>query len=283
LTNASYLDELCGSIAGLTRLEHGYWAHLKQDETISYPAEGLNILADIEARSFWFNHRNAVISAIVRQYPPSGPIIDIGGGNGFVSQGLVQSGFDAIVIEPSPAGATVAKHRGLPVIRAAFQDLQVPDGSLDAGGMFDVLEHIEDDEGALRRVSRALKPGGLTYIAVPTYNFLWSYQDIYSGHYRRYTVSTLSATMRRAGLEPLRGTYFFSVLVPVIFLLRTIPSLMGLKAIDQVAKAEADHAAKKGAAGQVLKRIFDRELRTISAGRTAHFGSSCIVVGRKAR
>jgi SAM-dependent methyltransferase len=213
LSNASDLDDLCGSIAGLTKLENGYWAHLKQDETISYPDKGLNILADIEARSFWFNHRNAVISAVVRQYPPSGPIIDIGGGNGFVSQGLIQAGFDAIVIEPSPAGATVAKHRGLPVIRAAFQDLQVPDGSLDAGGMFDVLEHIEDDEGALRRVSRALKPGGLTYIAVPTYNFLWSYQDVYSGHYRRYTVSGLSATMRRAELEPLHGTYFFSVLV----------------------------------------------------------------------
>lgn len=281
MTNASYLDDLCGSIAGLKRLEDGYWAHLKQDETISYPDEGLNILADIEARSFWFNHRNAVISAVVRQYPPSGPIIDIGGGNGFVSQGLIQLGFDAIVIEPSPAGATVAKHRGLPVVRAAFQDLQVPDGSLDAGGMFDVLEHIEDDEGALRRVSRALKPGGLAYIAVPAYNFLWSHQDVYSGHYRRYTVSTLSATMRGAGLEPVRSTYFFSVLVPVIFLLRTIPSMMGLKAVDQVAKAEADHAAKKGAAGQVLERIFDRELKKISAGKTAHFGSSCIVVGRK--
>jgi hypothetical protein len=56
---------------------------------------------------------------------------------------------------------------------------------------------------------------------------------------------------------------------------------MGLKVVDQVAKAEADHAAKKGAAGQVLERIFDRELKKISAGKTAHFGSSCIVVGRK--
>jgi hypothetical protein len=76
LTKASYLDDLCGSIAGLKRLENGYWARLKQDESISYPDESLNILADIEAPSFWFNHRNAVISAVVRQYPPSGPIID---------------------------------------------------------------------------------------------------------------------------------------------------------------------------------------------------------------
>ena len=102
MTNASYLDDLCGSIAGLKRLENGYWAHLKQDETISYPDEGLNILADIEARSFWFNHRNAVISAVVRQYPPSGPIIDIGGGNGFVSQGLIQSGSKLLSFSPRP-------------------------------------------------------------------------------------------------------------------------------------------------------------------------------------
>ena len=51
MTNANYLDDLCGSIAGLKRLEDDSWAHLKQDETISYPDEGLNILADIEARS----------------------------------------------------------------------------------------------------------------------------------------------------------------------------------------------------------------------------------------
>jgi hypothetical protein len=38
---------------------------------------------------------------------------------------------------------------------------------------------------------------------------------------------------------------------------------------------------RKGAAGQVLERIFDRELKKLSAGKTAHFRSSCIVVGRK--
>jgi hypothetical protein len=84
-----------------------------------------------------------------------------------------------------------------------------------------------------------------------------------------------------AGLEPERGTFFLSVLVPAIFLLRTIPSLMGLKAVDQVAKGGADHAAQKGAAGQVSERIFDRELKKLSAGKTAHFRSSCIVIGRK--
>ena len=34
MTKASYLDDLCGSIAGLKRLENGQWAHLKEDESI---------------------------------------------------------------------------------------------------------------------------------------------------------------------------------------------------------------------------------------------------------
>ena len=56
-------------------------------EAISYPEEGNEACFEIEDQSFWFQHRNDCIRELVRNFPPrgSGPIIDVGGGNGFLT------------------------------------------------------------------------------------------------------------------------------------------------------------------------------------------------------
>ena len=143
------------------------------------------------------------------------------------------SGLESIVIEPGETGAITANRRGLPVIHASFQALGLRQ-SVSAAGMFDVSEHIEDAHGALRRLCRVLAPGGMVYIAVPAYSFLWSIQDDYGGHFRRYTVGRLKADLVAAGLQPLYGTYFFAALVPAVFTARTIPSLLGRRRGDDI-------------------------------------------------
>ena len=68
-----------------------------------YPLEGEN-LHQIEESSFWFKHRNACIEAAVKCHPPrsGGPIFDVGGGNGFVTLGLIRAGFETVLVEPGP-------------------------------------------------------------------------------------------------------------------------------------------------------------------------------------
>jgi SAM-dependent methyltransferase len=67
----------------------------------------------------------------------------------------------------------------------------------DTIGAFDVIEHIEDDVGAMREIYRALKPGGGFMIIVPQHMFLWSRVDDLAFHKRRYARRELTAKLEK--------------------------------------------------------------------------------------
>ena len=203
------LDRLCARIDGLKKLSPGHWIAPSQAQ-ISYPPASHATMAEVEASSFWFGHRNQVIVSAVCRFPPKGPLLDVGGGNGFVSLGLREAGFSAIVVEPGPSGAQASRKRGLPVIEAAFEMLAIPDGSLSAVGMFDVLEHVEKDDATLLSLHAALQSGGKLYLAVPALAALWSGADRDGGHYRRYTQAGLSRQLGQAGFRVATALIFLS-------------------------------------------------------------------------
>jgi SAM-dependent methyltransferase len=147
---------------------------------VSYPVDGNQACFQIEESSFWFNHRNACIAAAVQQFPPheNGPIFDIGGGNGFVSLGLMRAGFESILVEPGPSGASNGKARGVPtVICATTSGAGFKRSSLPAIGLFDVIEHIDNDLDFLKSMRKLLQPSGRLYATVPAYSALWSLED----------------------------------------------------------------------------------------------------------
>jgi SAM-dependent methyltransferase len=74
-------------------------------------------------------------------------------------------------------------------------------GNYSAAVSYNVLEHIDDHVGALRSISRLVRPGGRVIIIVPAFMFAMSPVDIATGHVRRYTKKTMSAAMTEAGLE----------------------------------------------------------------------------------
>ena len=72
-----------------------------QSAPISYPAAGSNACFQIEDDSFWFNHRNKCISALVEKHSrPGDSFLDLGGGNGFVSAAVQNSGRRVVMMEP---------------------------------------------------------------------------------------------------------------------------------------------------------------------------------------
>jgi len=91
-----------------------------------------------------------------------------------------------------------------------------PAGKYDLVLMLDVLEHVEDDRGALRdTVSSFLSPGGWLMLSVPAGEMLFSRHDELLGHKRRYTPARLRALVEEAGLAIVeRGELFASLLVP---------------------------------------------------------------------
>ena len=274
-----FVEQWTANVPGLVRTGPRQW-ELPAASGVSFPESGHAALVQIEEDSYWFNHRNNVIAAAVRNFPPNGPIFDIGGGNGYVSLGLARAGFDCVVVEPGPSGAANAAARGFPVIAAPFQDLIIGDATLSAAGLFDVLEHIEDDAAALANLHRVLKPGGRLYLAVPAHQLLWSDEDVFAGHFRRYSLSDLRRRVEKAGFTVEYGSYFFAALLAPIFLLRALPARLGLGRKPGRDGAARDHALPAGIRG-IFEASFSRELKNFSAGEESTFGASCFLIARK--
>lgn len=261
--------------------ERGIWVAGPLEE-ISYPESQHLLYSRIEDDSFWFQHRNAIIAAVVRNHPPSGVIMDVGGGNGYVATGLRNAGFETIVLEPLRTGAENAKRRGLPyVICSSIEQCGLSAQGLPAFGLFDVLEHIENDQHFLRRLHDYMTPQGMLYITVPACRLLWSTDDSYDGHFRRYSSRSLNNRLVAAGFRVQFNSYFFWILPPAIFCFRTLPSLLGLRPKNPELSALRENRRPPGVLGAWLDRYLVRELISIERGRTTCFGSSCIAVAQK--
>ncbi|MBA2371140.1 MAG: class I SAM-dependent methyltransferase, partial [Chloroflexi bacterium] len=86
------------------------------------------------------------------------------------------------------------------VLEHPVEDL-AGDGAFDSILCLNVLEHIEDDEDALQRFRRQLRPDGRLLLLVPAHRFLFGGYDRAAGHLRRYDRATLRALLHRAGFE----------------------------------------------------------------------------------
>ena len=82
------------------------------------------------------------------------------------------------------------------------------DEPFDAAVYLNVLEHVEDDAGELRRVAATLRPGGALLVFGPALEWLYSELDYKAGHYRRYSVARLRRLVRAAGFEIVSLRYF---------------------------------------------------------------------------
>lgn len=260
----------------------GIW-YSSAREALSYPEDGNDNCFQIEDRSFWFRHRNRCIASLVASFPPGGTIFDIGGGNGFVSLGLTRAGFDVALLEPGPAGAINAKKRGIETVICATTDTAgIVPGSLPAIGLFDVIEHIADEQAFLESMRSIVAPGGLLYATVPAFDVLWSKEDDDAGHVRRYSLGRIKSALRAAGFDVVFASYIFRPLPLPILLLRSVPYRLGLARKRGAAAVVRDHVAPSPFVARAIDAVFGSELRHLARRRPMHFGASCLVAAKKA-
>jgi SAM-dependent methyltransferase len=272
-----------GLIADNIELIDGIW-YSKGGTDISYPEDANSTCFQLEDSSFWFNHRNAVIIEILKKFPlPGGYLLDVGGGNGFVASAIGKNGFSTILVEPGKCGIQNAQKRGIKnLVCSSLEDLQIKGSSIPAIGLFDVLEHIEKDEDFLVQILKILKFEGRIYLTVPAFNLLWSGEDIYAGHIRRYNLSAISDVLKRAGFLIEYKTYLFSILPIPVFFFRSLPFKLGLSSDSQNYNNRVhEHSRRKGIIGGFLDRIWSWEIKKIRRSEMIPFGGSCLIVAKK--
>lgn len=170
-----------------------------------------------EEGHWWYRGRRRVLRAALRSLDlPANPrLLDAGCGSGRNMVELRAFG-QVFGLEPSEISASAARRRGVgQVAEGSLMAAPFESGSFDGATALDVIEHIEDDRGALRELRRIVRPGGFLVVTVPAYQWLWSEHDELNHHCRRYTRRSLLAVAESSGWRTVRSTYFNSTLLPV--------------------------------------------------------------------
>jgi SAM-dependent methyltransferase len=84
--------------------------------------------------------------------------------------------------------------------------------------LFDVLEHISQEDGFLEALLFHLARNGKLVLNVPAGQWAYSEYDQAAGHVRRYSIDTLQETATRCGLRVEQWTYWGLPLVPTLAL-----------------------------------------------------------------
>jgi SAM-dependent methyltransferase len=175
-----------------------------------------------EENHFWMRFRRMFIYSIFKDYVKfSDSIMEIGAGTGSVANYLIKKGYKNLSIGDVHIKALdYAKKYG---IQNRYQfDLMEPPfiEHFDAVCLFDVLEHLDDDETAIINIRKMLKMNGKLILTVPAHMWLWSRQDAIASHRKRYELNELKEMLNRNEFRILKSNYFFVTLVPFLWLRR---------------------------------------------------------------
>jgi SAM-dependent methyltransferase len=166
----------------------------------------------------WFEHidtdfRATNLNQLICALTPPGRVLDIGCGSGALSVTLLKHGRDVVSQDLSErmvamCRAHQARHGLQGVVRLGGVE-EIPERHhFDAVVALDVIEHIEDDVGALRKMGAALTPHGTLVLSVPALSRLYGRKDEEVGHFRRYDRSDLRRVIQRAGFQVVSCRYW---------------------------------------------------------------------------
>ncbi len=142
-----------------------------------------------------------------------GEVLEVGCGVGTFTRRLAETPGVARLLSIDVSADAVSLCRQAitaPILDLRQVDLREVDGAFDLVVCMNVLEHIEDDLGALRHMIGLLRPGGILFLLVPAHRFLYNAFDAESGHYRRYSRRSMRALIQGAASgESLRLRQFY--------------------------------------------------------------------------
>jgi 2-polyprenyl-3-methyl-5-hydroxy-6-metoxy-1,4-benzoquinol methylase len=175
-----------------------------------------DILGSDIGRHWYYQSKAAALRRMVGGLRPQ-RLLDVGAGSGFFSRHLLANGAQsALCVDVGYERTWDEMVGGKPVLYR--RDCDATDCDLVL--MMDVLEHVDNDAGLVSHYATKVPAGAHFLVTVPAFRFLWSGHDVFLEHKRRYTLAEIEQTMRTAGLDVVRGAYFFGAVFPLAAAIR---------------------------------------------------------------
>jgi len=224
---------------------------------------------------WWFAARREILAGEIGRLPLPRPaqILEAGCGPGG-NLAMLQRFGEVVAIEPDDDSRAYAAEQNGVEVRPGLLPQSAPDfgKAFDLVACFDVIEHVPDDAGAVRRLGAYLKPGGFMVTTVPAYGWMWSDHDAAHHHQRRYELKAYRRLFEAAGLTVRRASHFNTLLFPPIAAVRLAKNAAGLSG--------GDEAMPSPALNGVLKAVFGLE-RGLLAAADLPFGVSILLIAQR--
>lgn len=229
----------------------------------------------LEDTHFWFTGKRYFVDSILDKYSKRiKTVLDIGSGTGGMTKHMSKYG-KITGVEQNSLGLTLARKRGLNVIKGNANALKFKSNQFDLITIFDVLYHknIKDEAKILSDSKKLLKNKGLILITDSALNFLKSSHDEAVQGARRYSLKQMTDLLEKQEFKILRATYSFATLFPAVAFKRLI--------LEKVSKPKtSDVTETPPFLNNLLKNILK-----IEAGIVKHLdmpiGTSIIVLAQK--
>ena len=139
-----------------------------------------------------------------------GEVVEVGAGIGNFTREIAPRAQHVVALEPEADLCEEIRALGFGSVEAVPRTVEasgLPPGSFDAAVLINVLEHIEDDVGALRKTFDLARPGGQVMVVVPAHPMLMGVLDVRYQHRRRYRKRDLAERLVAAGFRDVRVRY----------------------------------------------------------------------------
>ena len=168
----------------------------------------------------WHNLRRLVKKHVVGK-----SILDAGCGTGHTTLELLNDGYEVIAIDSSQELVDFTQriikennYNGDAYVLNLTNANVLGENKFDTILCLDVLEHIKDDELAIKNLYYILNKNGHLIVVVPAVSFLYGIRDKKIGHYRRYGKDELIEKLRASGFDIVDIRYWnFLGVLPFLF------------------------------------------------------------------
>lgn len=239
----------------------------------------LELTARAEASHFWFRGFRRFVAPVLAEIAGGRSglrLVDCGAGTGH-NVSLLRPHGRVFAFDLAPTSLTKGRLSGRPLVRADVTRIPFHAETFDVATCFDVLQCVPDDRAAVVEMARVTRRGGTVVLTLAAFEMLRGDHAEFWREQRRYTPSMARRLAQQAGLQPLRVSFLFASVFPL---------MLGVRAAQRLTRrfrdprADSDIGVPAAPVNAALSALVRGEA-ALARRMEMPVGSSLLVVARK--